>query len=122
MKSFLNYVTFCSVLLSVAAAGQMDKGPRHREHRNPVALGGDEQLLKRGFRTTPPKADQDTPRGVEDAPAVWVESDLGGNPVCRHAFPIYRAPCTGSGARVPLSIILCRAALGQTIGRIGMQL
>src|SRR6516225_3864426 len=66
----------------------MDKRPRHGKDGDLVALGGDEQLLKRCFRTTPPKADQDPPRGVEDAPALRVERDLGGNPVCRHVFPI----------------------------------
>jgi hypothetical protein len=56
----------------VAAAGQMDKRPRHGEYGDLVALGGNEQLLKRFFRTTPPKADQDPLRGVEDAPALRV--------------------------------------------------
>ena len=45
----------------------MDKRPRHGEDGDLVALGGDQQLLKRCLRMTPPKADQDTPRGVEDA-------------------------------------------------------
>lgn len=63
----------------------MDKRPCHGENGDSVALGSDEQLLKRCLRMTPPKADQDPPRRVEDAPA---QSDLGGNPVCRHVFPI----------------------------------
>src|ERR1700757_1505212 len=71
-----------------AAAGQMDKRPRHGEDGDPVALGGDQQLLKSCLRMTPPKADQDTTRGIEDAAALGVERDLVWNPVCRHVFPI----------------------------------
>src|SRR6516165_9475628 len=125
----------------------MDKRPRHGEYRDPVALGGDEQLLKCGFRIAPPKADQDTPRGLEDAPALWVERHPGRNPVCRHVFPICvtTARCeidvarprlrvnlwtprplhrlwSAAAPRSALSIILYRPPLGQTMARIGMQL
>jgi hypothetical protein len=37
-----------------------------------MPLRGDEQLLKRCFRTTPPKSDQYSQRGVEHAPALRI--------------------------------------------------
>ena len=75
----------------------MNEPPCHGADRDPVALGGDEQLLKRCFRTTPPKPDQDPQRGVEHAPVVRARRYLGGNPLCCHIFifpvcPDHRAP------------------------------
>src|ERR1700739_2350595 len=124
----------------------MDQRPRHGEVRYPVALGGDEKLLDRGFRTTPPKADQDTPRGVEDAPVLWVERHLRRNPVCRHVFsylcddhtdprptwpdtPSHAvdtpAPAQASEracARSALSIIFVPKPVCQSMARLGMRL
>jgi hypothetical protein len=44
-----------------------------------VALRCAEQLVKGCVRRTPANADQNTVCGVEDAPALHVERDLGGN-------------------------------------------
>jgi hypothetical protein len=69
-----------------AATGEMDERPSHRERRESVALRGAEQLMKRCVRRAPAKADQNAEGGIEDASALHVERELGGNPVSRHAL------------------------------------
>src|SRR5262245_11456513 len=69
-----------------AATGEMDQRPSHRERRESVALRGAEQLVKRCVRRAPVKANQYADGGIEDAAALHVESELGGNPVSRHAL------------------------------------
>jgi hypothetical protein len=82
-----------------AATGEMDECPRHRERRESVALRGAEQLVKRCVRRAPAKADQYAEGGIEDAAALHVERELGGNPVSRHALLTSRGASTDARHR-----------------------
>ena len=107
-----------------AATGEVDERPSHRERRESVALRGAEQLVKRCVRRAPAKADQYAEGGIEDAAALHVERELGGNPsvVMPYLPPVEPVPMPVTEMARTIAMICARLQCGQTLAHFEMHM
>ena len=71
---------------SCFTVGQFDERTCDREDRNAVALRSAEQLVERGSRRTPTKANKNALGRVDDAPGLRIKRVVGRNPVWLHVM------------------------------------
>ena len=124
----------------LAVAGEMHKRPRHRENRNLVTQCGTVQFVESGIRRAPAKADENAPRGVENATGIRATRSRGREPSSPSCCAIPPGAPSESATRLaeenpcgthsrdcrsskaPCAMICRVIALRQTAAHIDMQL